>query len=296
MLESLAVATAIPGNEVEILCSWNGEKISEQNIVNRSGYEFLIASRDPYHFSSNMNQLAQHANGDVLAFLNDDLLLDPGSLDAGLSCLSNDLSTLCVGALLRKPDGTLQHGGMAFDCRHTPYHCAEGIRGVVDVISRQPPYEVPCVTGALVLTRKSTFNLQTFEEGYQRCGEDVQFSLDLREKFQGKVMLCPGMSAVHIESSTRIENNEAGNTSEDLVRMRTRRRLFLEQASREQLKVELSMATREQAYTKEELANRCTGSHLQTLERERDYWKREAQLLQLETLRLQDCLQRQQDV
>ena len=72
MLESLAVATAIPGNEVEILCSWNGEKISEQNIVNRSGYEFLIASRDQYHIASNMNQLAQHANGDVLAFLNDD--------------------------------------------------------------------------------------------------------------------------------------------------------------------------------------------------------------------------------
>ena len=44
-----------------------------------------------------MNQLAQHANGDVLVFLNDDLLLDPGSLDAGLSCLSNDMSTLCVG-------------------------------------------------------------------------------------------------------------------------------------------------------------------------------------------------------
>ena len=147
-----------------------------------------------------------------------------------------------------------------------------------------------------LIRRAKVRSTSNFEEGYQRCGEDVQFNLDLREKFQGKVMLCPGMSAVHIESSTRIENNEAGNTSEDLVRMRTRRRLFLEQASREQLKVELSMATREQAYTKEELANRCTGSHLQTLERERDYWKREAQLLQLETLRLQDCLQRQQDV
>ena len=56
--------------------------------MNRSGYEFLIAQRDPYHFASNMNQLAHHANGEVLAFVNDDVVLDSGSLDAGLSCLS----------------------------------------------------------------------------------------------------------------------------------------------------------------------------------------------------------------
>ena len=65
------------------LCSWNGCDISEHKIVNRSGYEFLIAQREAYHFAGNMNQLATHANGDVLAFLNDDLILDNGSLDKG---------------------------------------------------------------------------------------------------------------------------------------------------------------------------------------------------------------------
>ena len=85
MLESIATATELPSGEVEILCSWNGADISEQEIVNRSGYEFLIAQRDAYHFARNMNQLAKHANGDVLAFLNDDLILDKGSLDAGLA-------------------------------------------------------------------------------------------------------------------------------------------------------------------------------------------------------------------
>ena len=59
-----------------------------------------------------MNQLATHANGDVLA-LNDDLILDNGSLDAGLSMALQNVCTLCVGALLRTPDGKLQHGGMA---------------------------------------------------------------------------------------------------------------------------------------------------------------------------------------
>jgi len=301
MLESLAAATKLAAGEVEILCSWNGSESSEKDIVNGSGYEFLIAQRDPYHFASNMNQLAHHANGEVLAFVNDDVILDDGSLDAGLACLSNDDSTLCVGALLRTPDGNLQHGGMGFDLHHSPYHIAEGLVSATRAIGQLQPYEVPCVTGAMMLVRKSTFNQQPFDESYNRCGEDVQLNLDLREKLQGRVMLCPGMSGVHIESATRAENDESGNTSEDLVKMRTRRRLFLEQASPAQLRVELSMAAREHAFTQEvmakernRLAELSDNSDLQRLERDRDHWKREAQVLQLEALRLQDSVQRQQ--
>ena len=281
MLKSLAKATDLPKGEVEVLCSWNGIKASEAHIRNCSGHEFLIAQRVPYHFASNMNQLAQHANGDVLAFINDDLILDQGSLDAGLSCLLSDISTLCVGGLLRTPDGNLQHGGMAFDCQNTPYHIAKGLKGVTTTITGLAPYEVPCVTGALILVRRSTFRKQPFEESYQRCGEDVQFNLDVREKLQGKVMLCPGMSGVHIESATRSENNETGNTSEDLVKMRSRRRLFLEKASPEILKAELLMAGREHTWIND-----------MSLKQERDYWKREAQMLQLELLRLKDSTQR----
>ena len=77
MLESLAIATNLPNSEVEILCSWNGTQASEANIVNCSGYEFLVAQRNPYHFASNMNQLAKNASGDVLAIVNDDLILQP---------------------------------------------------------------------------------------------------------------------------------------------------------------------------------------------------------------------------
>ena len=238
-----------------------------------------------------MNRLAKHANGDVLAFLNDDLILDNGSLDVGLSC-SKDISTLCVGALLRTPDGRLQHGGMAFDINNTPYHIAEGLAGITEVISELPPYEVPCVTGAMILMHKSTFSQQPFEENYKRCGEDVQLNLDLREKLQGKVMICPSMSGIHINSATRTENDETGNISEDLVKMRTRRRSFLEKASREQLRSELLMATREHLFTQEATANKGGGVSLM---QERDYWRREAQTLQLEILRLKDLTRRKQE-
>ena len=293
MLKSLTTATNLPNSEVEILCSWNGTQASEAKIVNRSGYEFLVAQRDPYHFASNINQLAQNANGDVLAIVNDDLILDQGSLDAELSCLSNDISTLCVGALLRTPSGHLQHGGMAFDSQNTPYHIAEGCKNVTTTLKGLAPFEVPCVTGALILIRRSTFRKQPFEESYQRCGEDVQLNLDLREKLKGKVMLCPGMSGIHIESATRSENNETGNTSEDLVKMRTRRRLFLEKASSEMLKAELLMAGKEHTWTQGEAS--LNANH-KSLRQERDYWKRETQTLQLELLRMKDLIQRHEEV
>ena len=109
MLCSVKDALHLPTREVEILCSWNGSVEEETRIANSSGYKFSIAKRIPYHFASNINELANLANGDVLAFVNDDVILDRNSLDSGLSCLLDDISTLCVGSLLRMPDGRLQH-------------------------------------------------------------------------------------------------------------------------------------------------------------------------------------------
>ena len=312
MLRSLNGALHLPSREVEILCSWNGSPEEENRIENVSGYGFSIVKRTPYHFASNINELANVARGDVLAFVNDDVILDRNSLDSGLSCLLDDISTLCVGSLLRRPDGRLQHGGMSFDYHHLPYHIAEGLINAEEVISGLPPYEVPCVTGALMLVRKSTFKEQPFDESYTRCGEDVQLNLDLREKLKGRVMLCPGMSGVHLESATRVKNNETGNTSKDITKMKIRRRLFLDQASLEQLRVELSMSTREHIFTKEVMEKERNHLRQQQakakdikylenlerdrdfLERDRDHWKDQAHSLQLARMKLEQKLKQTQ--
>ena len=312
MLRSLNGALHLPRREVEILCSWNGSPEEEARIENGSSYEFSIANRSPYHFASNINKLAQLANGDVLALVNDDVILDMNSLDSGLSCLLDDISTLCVGSLLRFPDGRLQHAGMSFDYHHLPYHIAEGLINATDEISQLPPYEVPCVTAAVMLIRKSTFREHPLDESYLRCGEDVQLNLDLREKLKGRVMLCPGMSGVHLESATRAENNEAGNTSADIAKMKIRRNLFLDQASQEQLRVELSMSAREHNFTKVVMEKERNYLHQQQtkakdinyiqkmkhdldyLKRDRDYWKDQTHSLQLARLKLEQKLKQTQ--
>ena len=58
------------------------------------------------------------------------------------------------------------------------------------------------------------------------------------------------------------------------------------------------MAAREHTFTKEvgKERNHLAQTDLENLKRDRDHWKREAQMLQLEALRLQDSVQRQQGV
>ena len=76
MLDSVAAATELSNQDVEILCSWNGNAADESDIRNDSGYRFNIAQRDTYHFASNMNALADKATGEVLLLINDDVVLD----------------------------------------------------------------------------------------------------------------------------------------------------------------------------------------------------------------------------
>ena len=308
MLGTLKDALHLPEDSVEILCSWNGTSESEGQIVNQSGYEFLIAQRVSYHFASNVNQLANHASGDVLALINDDVALDEGSLDAGLACLCKLPPTTLVGALLRSPDEKLQHAGFGFELNHTPYHILEGMIAADDVVvNDKTAFEVPAVTAAVVLIPRQTFLQLSLNENYQRCGEDVELNLDLRQKLNGHVFLCPGLSGIHAESATRAEQGEMGNTSEDLVKLRTRRRHFVEQASTDQLRVELAMTARERTLARhllhqklaeldQQRANLESDSTVETLQIDRDYWKRQAQTLQLETLRLQDSVQRAGEV
>ena len=120
--------------------------------------------------------------------------------------------------------------------------------------------------------------------------------------------MCPKMSGVHLESATREKNNETGNVSVDIEKMKTRRKLFLEQASAKQLRVELSMSARENFFTKEAMkeerkhlrhqkAKAKDINYLESLEqyrdfleRDRDHWKEQTHSLQLARLELEQKL------
>lgn len=98
------------------------------------------------------NDGASHARGDVLVFLNNDTIPQPGWLDALLRTLSEEPDAGIAGAQLRYPDGRLQEaGGLVFndgsawnygrggspdDCRYAYLRDTDYISGAAIAISR----------------------------------------------------------------------------------------------------------------------------------------------------------------
>jgi len=245
MLSSLRNACSLPQEEVEVLCSWNGGQGDERAINNESGYELLIAQRDPYHFATNMNGLADKATGTDLLLINDDVVLDAGSVDAALGCLRSHPEAGIVGARLRHSNGLLAHAGMAFDSRNNAYHTLENLLPADCNWATEVDRPVPAVTGAVMLLARNTFQQLRLQEHYRQCGEDVELCLDLRQHLNQQVWLCVGASGIHESESTRKNQEIPEYLSEDQVRMRARYHRFINEASADQLQVELRCSQRE---------------------------------------------------
>ncbi len=245
MLASLAKATSLAYQEVEVLCSWNGELNSEKEISNASGYEFLVAQRIPYHFSSNMNALAERSQGELLLLINDDVLLDPGSVDAAIKCLIEEPMAGLVGGRLRDNCGQLTHAGIVFDHRHSPYHQFDGLIPANSPGVLGSNCVIPAVTGALMLIRRDHFLQIGFNQTYKVCGEDIELCLDLRSKLQLEVWYCPDASGIHESETTRKQFETQQGNSEDLTRMRTLHKKFIESANTSQLLNEWASCRRE---------------------------------------------------
>ena len=107
VLASLNQACSIDPLHTEILCSWNGSIEEERCIENSSRYDFHIAQHAPYHFAGNINGLIGQSNADLLMIANDDLILDPNCVNAGVETLESRSEIGLVGAVLRTASGVL---------------------------------------------------------------------------------------------------------------------------------------------------------------------------------------------
>ncbi len=245
MLSSISNATSLDKHNVEILCSWNGKKNDESQIINSSGYNFKISERQKYHFATNINSLAKHALGEILLIINDDIILDNKSIDYAIKELFDNSKVGLVTGKLRYKNGMLQHAGITFDHMNTPYHKFEkSIKANSDLICKNNEI-IPVASGALIFIKKDLFLEIGFSEKYEICGEDVELSLDIREKKDYIILLCPKVSGIHLSSATRKKNNQYGNNNNDLIRMKRRREHFINNVSKNQILDELNDLTRQ---------------------------------------------------
>tara|TARA_B100000579_G_scaffold289756_1_gene240519 strand:+ start:1485 stop:2348 length:864 start_codon:yes stop_codon:yes gene_type:complete len=243
MLRSISNATSLDKINVEILCSWNGANVDESKIKNNSGYNFKIIQRQKYHFATNINSLASHACGDILLIINDDIVLDSNSIDYAIHKLKKNSQVGLVTGKLRYKNGMIQHVGITFNSKNIPYHKFEkSLKSNSDLLSKVDQI-IPAASGALIFIKKSLFLEIGFSEEYEICGEDIELSLDLREKKDYIILFSPRVSGIHFSSATRKKNNQYGNSNLDLEKMKKRRESFINKVSKNQILDELNDLT-----------------------------------------------------
>jgi len=147
-------------------------------------------------FAAACNHGAQEASGDVLALLNNDLVLSPGWLPPMLAALNRPRVGLVGNVQRRVSDGAVEHAGVAVDRN-----------GKVDHIRRLPSRPrgtrtVLAVTAACCLVRRTDFLVSGgFDVAFENGGEDVDFALKLRARGQRAVVCLDSVVRHHVSSS-----------------------------------------------------------------------------------------------
>ncbi|MFC0470045.1 glycosyltransferase [Halalkalibacter kiskunsagensis] len=216
MLSSLlkSIANSKHNLNLEVLCAWNGKENIKKNISLSYGFPIKIHYLKQYHFSSNNNILAEKANGRVLLFLNDDIVLVK-------DCLQNAWKAFqypdvgIVGANLRYPNGRIQHAGVYFSDDGTPFH---QYKNKLDYRDQKLSItkSVPAVTGAFILIGKEEFLKIKFDESFRIAGKDIALCLKYRSLINKEIVYVATAKAIHYENATRRLTRERLNPKEDL--------------------------------------------------------------------------------
>lgn len=157
---------------------------------------------EPFNYQRAVNLGAAAAGDAHVLFLNDDVVpLTSDWLERMAELLTLD-GVGVVGAMLRFPDGRIQHAGVSL----TPglHHVAHDAPG--DWKGRHfalcVPGNPPAVTGACMLVRREVLaQIDGHDEGFVHVFGDID--LCLRARAAGwRVAWCPGAELEHLESAT----------------------------------------------------------------------------------------------
>lgn len=200
-LASIATARR---QDIEVILVVGDEYQGDPEEISTGGLAVRLLRRRPgsFNFSSACNQGILAARNELVLLLNDDVEMDSGALDA-MAVHFGDFSVGAVGALLRYPDGTVQHAGLVMDNGH-PLHPFLGWRPADcrphgGTVAR----DVIAVTGACLMSRRSLLlavgGLSTM---LPLSFNDVDLCLKIR-RHGHRVIVEPTATAMHHESLSR---------------------------------------------------------------------------------------------
>jgi GT2 family glycosyltransferase len=187
--------------------------------LQRRGIRLVVVRHDEnLGFAAACNAGAATAGGDLLVFLNNDTVPQPGWLDTLVEHAERHPRAGAVGAKLLYPDGTIQHAGVVIGQDRNPHHIYAGFPGNHAAVSRSRRFQV--VTGACLLVRRLAFeDLGGFDSAFVNGHEDVDLCLRLGRAGH-EVWYCADSVLVHLESASRGRRAAAAATNGRLYRGR----------------------------------------------------------------------------
>ncbi len=189
---------------IEVILVVGDEFHGDPSTINTFGIAVKILERPPgpFNFSLACNQGILAAQNELVLLLNDDVEIDADAIDA-MAVHFGDPSVGVVGAMLRYPDGTIQHAGIILDNGH-PLHPFLGWQP-----EKSKPYggnvarDVIAVTGACVMSRRRLLlSLGGLSTVFPLSYSDIDLCLRIRRSGY-RVIIEAGATAMHHESLSR---------------------------------------------------------------------------------------------
>ncbi|MCG8351182.1 MAG: glycosyltransferase [Chloroflexales bacterium] len=165
----------------------------------------LVYHPGPFNYSAANNIGVRHATGDRLLFLNNDTeVLTHDWLDELVGWVERAEIGI-VGCKLLRPDGTIQHAGIAMGVEGHGSHLFDGApEHTYGPFGSSEWYrDYMAVTGACILMRREVFEkLGGFDEAYQVAYSDIELCLRAVEHGY-RVVYTPFARLLHHEGATR---------------------------------------------------------------------------------------------
>ncbi len=159
----------------------------------------------PFNYAAVNNFAANHATGEYLLFLNNDIeAVNPDWLDHLMRIVVQP-GVGAVGGKLYYADDTIQHAGIVVGmggvAGHSHLNFPRGVMGYMQRLSY--PQNVSAVTGACLACPRHVFELVGgFDEGFVLAFNDVDLCLQILAK-KYRIVWTPDSELYHFESKTR---------------------------------------------------------------------------------------------
>src|SRR5262249_18185187 len=200
-LSALSAAVSEMGHEILCVDNASTEDVRGlQDCASSFGRFHFIRNDQNLSFAIANNRAAADCSGNHLLFLNNDVIVSRGGVQALLGALTEDPANGIAGAKLVYPTRKVQHAGIAQML--WGYVSNFGVGGDVDDPRFRQKCERFAVTGAMACMSRRTFEkVGGFDERYRWGYEDVDLCLKVRASGL-RVVYVPQAESVHEESAT----------------------------------------------------------------------------------------------